>query len=131
MRRHQAELPLFGVQRIYRVALGCVVATDSRDPVSHPPGLSPAANPHQTSAATFDAERADLLARLEACCGGGAGTPAEVYRLQAENRKRTEEVRELQKVRLRCAVCPASLPPHPTSNASPHAGPLRRPHLPV
>jgi hypothetical protein len=42
----------------------------------------------------FDAERSDLLARLDAC----SVSQAELYRLQHENRKRAEEVRELQKV---------------------------------
>lgn len=50
--------------------------------------------PSRSRAAAFDAERADLLARLEACAGPA---PSEVYALQAENRKRAKEVRELQK----------------------------------
>lgn len=36
-----------------------------------------------------------MLERVQACSGP---TPAEMYSLQGENRKRTEEVRELQKV---------------------------------
>ncbi|EFN52358.1 hypothetical protein CHLNCDRAFT_138772 [Chlorella variabilis] len=47
---------------------------------------------HRVSAA--DAERQELLERVAACSGP---TPAETYKLQAENRKRTDEVRELQK----------------------------------
>ncbi|PSC73064.1 Coiled-coil domain-containing 77 [Micractinium conductrix] len=48
----------------------------------------------QQRVAAADAERRELLERLEACTGP---TPAQVYALQAENRKRTDEVRELQK----------------------------------
>lgn len=49
---------------------------------------------YQARVAAFDSERADLLARLDACTTG----QKELYRLRLDNRSRTEEVRELQKV---------------------------------
>ncbi|KAL4422700.1 hypothetical protein ABPG75_008897 [Micractinium tetrahymenae] len=49
---------------------------------------------YQRRVAAADAERREMLGRLEACAGP---TPARVYTLEAENRKRTDEVRELQK----------------------------------
>ena len=77
--------------------------------------------PARPCAAAFDAERADLLRRLEACAGPA---PSEVYALRAENRKRADEVRDLQKVR-----APVHRrPPLPAHNQRPQPPRNRRPH---
>lgn len=83
-----------------------------------PPPLAPLTRrpPAALCAAAFDVDRQDLLDRVEACA---SATPAEVYKLQAENRKRTDEVRELQKVRGKQYGAASRAPQHPPVASSP------------
>ena len=47
----------------------------------------------QQRVASFEEERSDLLKRLDAC----TVPQSDLYRLQQENRKRVQEISELQK----------------------------------
>ena len=71
------------------------IALEARNCGLQLPTAQPAAASLPHSAAAADAERQELLERVEACSGPST---VEVYKLQAVNRKRSEEVRELQKV---------------------------------
>lgn len=56
---------------------------------------------YKTRVEQFEAERADLIQVVDKC----AVQASELHRLDWENRKRADEVRELQKVRVHAEPC--------------------------